>query len=225
MTTICYIAHPDISDSSSQQFLIQSGKWQQSCDYVDLANKQNWLDAEQEGQRLSQYDQIIFQFPLYWYQAPALLKQWLDVVWEELPVECLKGKSLGLVIVVGAKASHYQAGGRVGRTLSELLSSYEVLAKHFGMAFRPIFAIYQFQYLSEVEKQRLMWEYLFYLSGGDASHFRQYQRYLIEQAKLNVPKGVTMSEVERMQWEQMVTQLELSADELEELMDLVNEVS
>ena len=36
---------------------------------------------DEEQQRLADHDLIVLQFPLYWYTGPALLKEWLDLVW------------------------------------------------------------------------------------------------------------------------------------------------
>jgi glutathione-regulated potassium-efflux system ancillary protein KefG len=38
------------------------------------------IEAEQE-KLLTAHDVIALQFPLYWYSTPALLKEWLDLVW------------------------------------------------------------------------------------------------------------------------------------------------
>ncbi|MFN1209046.1 NAD(P)H-dependent oxidoreductase, partial [Enterococcus lactis] len=34
-------------------------------------------------QRLAQYDRILFQFPMYWYSAPALMKKYEDDVFSK----------------------------------------------------------------------------------------------------------------------------------------------
>ena len=38
------------------------------------------ISIEREQQRLVEHDVIIFQFPIYWYSTPALLKEWQDLV-------------------------------------------------------------------------------------------------------------------------------------------------
>nr|WP_260506727.1 NAD(P)H-dependent oxidoreductase [Brevibacillus brevis] len=38
------------------------------------------IDVPREQQLLEAYDHVIFQFPLYWYSYPPLLKKWFDDV-------------------------------------------------------------------------------------------------------------------------------------------------
>jgi len=38
------------------------------------------INIAEEQQLLAQAKLIIFQFPLYWYNVPAMLKQWQEVV-------------------------------------------------------------------------------------------------------------------------------------------------
>lgn len=40
-------------------------------------------DISEEQRILMTADRIILQFPLYWYMPPALLKEWMDLVWAE----------------------------------------------------------------------------------------------------------------------------------------------
>src|SRR5699024_10721896 len=120
------VAHPDVATSSSQQFLLSSGKHITEATYVDLQSEfdQNGLfNVESEQARLLEYDRIIFQFHLYWYQAPAIMKLWLDTVIEDRQTNDrfarqLAHKELGLVVVAGVKESQYQARSeerRVGK--------------------------------------------------------------------------------------------------------------
>ena len=40
------------------------------------------IDIEKEQQLLVQHDIIVWQHPMCWYSAPALIKQWQDLVLE-----------------------------------------------------------------------------------------------------------------------------------------------
>ena len=40
------------------------------------------IDVAAEQAALEAADRIVLQFPIYWYQTPALLKQWFDAVLE-----------------------------------------------------------------------------------------------------------------------------------------------
>ena len=82
METLIYIAHPDLTGSNSQSFLIEAA---QALDHVDWVSVDNILedwDKDRERHRFLAADRIIFQFPLYWYQAPAALKAFIDALLE-----------------------------------------------------------------------------------------------------------------------------------------------
>lgn len=70
------------------------------------------VDVDQEKQLLTTSDAIIIQHPLYWYSMPALLKLWLDEVFESGWAygpggEKLKGKDFMLSLTAGGGADSY----------------------------------------------------------------------------------------------------------------------
>jgi glutathione-regulated potassium-efflux system ancillary protein KefG len=106
-----------------------------------------YVDVELEQQLLRQADLIIFQHPIYWYSAPALLKQWLDAVL--LPgfafgtsERVLEGKSLISAVSTGHSARSYTLGGYDGWTIEEFLRPFEQTARHCGMNYLPPFVLY-----------------------------------------------------------------------------------
>ena len=40
------------------------------------------IDAKAEQDALLRHQTIVFQYPIYWYSMPAILKQWFDVVFQ-----------------------------------------------------------------------------------------------------------------------------------------------
>ncbi|MFK8242545.1 MULTISPECIES: NAD(P)H-dependent oxidoreductase [unclassified Facklamia] len=218
--TLCIVAHPAIEESGSQQFLIQTGKSITHTEYIDLAK----LDSSKAKIDFSKYHQIIFQFPLYWYQAPAILKKWIDENWHLYSKAELAGKTMGVVVIVGQKAQRYQLGGTEGRSISELLVSFELIAKYSQMRFKPIFPIYQFHYLTEKQKVKLLWRYGYYLEHLDAGDFMSMQRYILNRAhQLTESELSFTSDAQKMQWEMFLQKLEHSAYAIEEIVDLKKE--
>ncbi|BCG61610.1 hypothetical protein PUR_50350 [Paenibacillus sp. URB8-2] len=72
--------------------------------YAEYPDKQ--INVEREQQLLLEHDRIVFQFPLYWYSSPSLLKEWQDVVltygWAYGSQGMkLHGKEFGLAISTG----------------------------------------------------------------------------------------------------------------------------
>lgn len=227
MKTITYIAHDDVSSSSSQQFLLAAGRSMTETDFVDLSveyQENTKFDADIELERLQKYERIIFQFPLYWYQAPAIMKVWLDQVFgNTLKISkfkrLLSGKDFGIVCVVGSKANHYQLGGRDGVTISSLLSPYFAWANYMGLYFLEPFVIYQFQDKIEKEKMTLMMEYSMYLERGVVDNFYELQSYVLNKIK---DIKLELSPVESLLFQQFVNEFENRMQELEEL-NLLNQ--
>lgn len=229
MRTIVYMAHPDLNKSSSHQFLLSSGQANTEAVFVDLSEEFRLqgasFDVIAERQRLMDFDQIIFQFQLHWYQAPAIMKIWMDTVFDtdifdERFRQNLKGKRLGLVVIAGVKAAHYQAGGREGRTLSELLSPYELFARHFDMTYLIPLTIHQFHYMDEEMKFNLMMRYACFLETGAADSFTALQNYIIEKLESMTEEELVLSETDQVLRKMFINELKDQADDLDELNDL-----
>ena len=68
MTSLVLIAHDQLAESGSQQFLIESGRSLAEVEYVDLYDQ--WknkgdFDSDQEIDRILSYDQLFFFFFIY----------------------------------------------------------------------------------------------------------------------------------------------------------------
>ena len=217
MKTIIYLAHDNLASSSSQQFLVASGRQLTEATYVDLGAQ--WqanpaFDRLKELDRLAQYDRVIFQFPLYWYQAPAVLKAWIDQVLDQgAGLGFLAGKELGLVVLAGAPARNYQLAGREGVTVSDLLSPYYALSRYLGMRFLQPFTIFQFAYHNEAEKMRLMYDYVLYLKTGKARRFNDLQDLIIQALQ---DLDLDLSPVDQVVFDQFVMTLEDQAQSLKD---------
>lgn len=168
MKTLVIVSHPEMANSLVQNFLKASAQpFQDEVTWHDLATIQQ-LDVAAEQALLRNHERIIFQFPLYWYAAPASLKTWLDTVltgeFAFSGRKPLQGKSLGIVVSTGIAGKHFQAGGSEQATLSEILRPYELVARKLGMTYLPPFAIHQFSYLTEAARQLLLVDYQRYLT-------------------------------------------------------------
>jgi len=167
MTTLVLVSHPQLADSTSQQFLKESLPSQNVIwEHIEGQAK---LDVAQEQAQLRQADRIILQFPLYWYAAPAGLKAWEDTVLTRTFVYGdhrypLAGKELGIVVTTGMPEPAFQRGGAEGLTLDAALAPLAALAQRAKLTWLPIFPIYQFSYLEEPEKLQLVVDYQRYLT-------------------------------------------------------------
>lgn len=128
------------------------------------------IDVRKEQRLLLEHDRIVFQFPMYWYSSPSLLKQWEDDVlthgWAYGSGGTkLYGKELILAISIGAQESVYQAGGAFDFTISELTRPFQATAHLIGMRFLPIFKQYGSLYLSKENAQNSAEELVNYLKA------------------------------------------------------------
>lgn len=166
MTTLVLVAHPQLADSTSQQFFKASLPREVQWVHLDA---QPLDDVAYEQERLRQADRIILQFPLYWYAAPASLKVWEDTVLTRSFVYGdhrypLAGKELGVVVTTGMPEVAFQRGGAEGLTLDAALAPLAAVARRAQMTWLPTFAVYQFAYLDEPQKLQLVTDYQRYLT-------------------------------------------------------------
>lgn len=182
--TLIIMSHPDVVQSSSQQFLLAAIKGEEQIQIRHLESilaekESNHFDKRIERACLQEADRIILQFPFYWYQCPSVMKQWMDEVLMLNLSQKNKMKEFGIVVTVGAKSDRYTAGGSVGFGIEELLRPYQALANQLGWEYQTPFVIYQFQYLSEIQKQQLLVDYLYYLENG-SHHFSEKEKWMLE---------------------------------------------
>ncbi len=184
MRTLIIISHPDVDESSSQQFLLQSishlSSDQVTVHLLEKTYPDGVIDFEKEQALLRLHDRILFQIPFYWYSSPPMLKKWQDEVLTDhfafgYRGNKLEGKELGLVLSIGLAEKDYQAGGQEGFSISELTRPYQAVAKKTGMTYLKPLAVFQFPYKNEAEKMRLLIDYQQYvtLSKPDSLKYRE----------------------------------------------------
>ena len=102
------------------------------------------IEVEREKSLLLEHNIIIWQHPLYMYSAPAIIKQWIDMVlefgWAYGPGgEALKGKILFHCITMGGQRSAYSKEGYNRFTVTELLAPFYQTAYLCKMTWLPPF--------------------------------------------------------------------------------------
>lgn len=219
MKTLIVVSHPDVAGSNTQQFLKASAEPVPDVTWHQLDDAP--LDLEAERQLLLAADRVVFQFPLYWYSAPASLKRWLDQVWVRSVVYddrggLLNGKSLGLVVSFSQPEAAYQLGGSEQVSLSTLLAPYAALARKTGMRLLAPLTISQFAYTTESDRFALMSRYQQYLSLAHPERFSEQATWW--QAQLEA-RGATDATAAM-----MAEQLALQQEQLERLQLTVAEL-
>jgi len=155
-------AHPRYEQSRAQRVLVEAVSDLPSVTFRDLYElyPDFNVDLAQEKELLLQHDIIVWQHPFYWYSAPPLLKQWIDMVlefgWAYGPGgTMLKGKWVCNVISSGGAQEAYQEGGRNRFSIREYLRPFEQTAHLCGMQFLPPFLVHGTHKLGDVELHEL----------------------------------------------------------------------
>jgi glutathione-regulated potassium-efflux system ancillary protein KefG len=143
------VAHPALHRSRANAALLDAVRTHPEItihdlyeDYADFL-----IDVEAEQQRLLDHDLIILQFPIYWYSAPALLKEWLDMVWLHgfaygRHGTRLRGKTMLAAVTAGAEAADYRPDGEHRFTLAEFLRPLEATAHLCGLLWAEPFIVH-----------------------------------------------------------------------------------
>lgn len=127
---------------------------------IDVAAAQASLEAT---------DRIVLQFPIYWYQAPALMKQWFDAVFEYgwaygSTGKALQDKEILLVASFGAEQDDYTADGRLQATIKEILKPITTIQYLTDLTFLEPFVLTGTLNLADEELEKHAKDYISVLS-------------------------------------------------------------
>jgi glutathione-regulated potassium-efflux system ancillary protein KefG len=105
------------------------------------------IDVKREQKLLLEHDVVVFQHPFYWYSAPAMVKQWQDLVLEHgwaygHSGKHLTGKITFNAITTGGPEVAYKEGGYNRFSIRTLLSPFDQTAHLCGMKFLAPFAVH-----------------------------------------------------------------------------------
>lgn len=163
-------AHPVPQQSEVNIFLFNDAKNLSNVTAIDLyAHYPDFnIDVIKEQQSLVSHDVIIFQFPLYWYSTPSILKEYQDLVLEYgfaygKGGSALKDKQFFCAISAGGKEEAYQSDGFNHFTIRQLLQPLEQMASITTMTYLAPFALFGSRSASQeqrIEKHRSKWRAL-----------------------------------------------------------------
>lgn len=129
MKILILFAHPAFHKSRINKVLVDEISQIEGVTFHDLYQEYPELDIDikREQQLLTEHDVIIFQFPLFWYSTPAILKEWQDLVYEHgwafgSKGTALKDKLFFCAITAGGPQKAYQVGGFHNHTLNQLIA-------------------------------------------------------------------------------------------------------
>ena len=149
MKSLIYLAHPRLDRSEVNGPLFEAARSIAGATCVDLYAEYPTfeIDVPREHDRLGAHDAVIFLHPVYWYSAPALLKEWQDLVLEHgfaygHQGHALDGKLTFNAVSCGAAAEAYAEDGANGADLRTLLAPFEKTADLCRMRYLAPFALF-----------------------------------------------------------------------------------
>ncbi len=159
-------AHPALHRSRVNRALVRAVRDVAEVTFHDLYELYPDFDIDRvhEQEALLRHDLLVLQHPFYWYSAPALVKQWIDVVLEHgwaygAGGEALRGKRMLSVITAGGGERAYTSDGVNGHTIQQLLAPLEQTARLCGMEYLPPYVLHGTHALDDDAIERLAAEY------------------------------------------------------------------
>lgn len=179
-------AHPLFEKSQVNKILVENIPNSPNITFHDLYEEYPEFDVDikKEQELLLSHDIIIWHHPMYWYNCPPLLKQWIDLVLEfgwayGKEGNNLKNKTIFQVITTGGSEENYSSTGRDRFTIPELLEPFNQTAKVCKMNYLPPYVVHGTHKITIEEtnkKAKLYHQLLTYLEekGVKSENFENY---------------------------------------------------
>lgn len=154
MKTLVIIAHPDLETSIiNKRWVEELAKHPDKYTIHEISKvyPDGIIDVEKEQKLIEAHGNLIFQFPVYWFNCPPLLKKWLDEVltygWAYgSEGKHLNDRKIALAVTTGIKNEDYHENGRYRYTLEQVLVPFETTALYCRANYRSFFAFYGAEY-------------------------------------------------------------------------------
>ncbi|WP_143322524.1 NAD(P)H-dependent oxidoreductase [Clostridium sp. HBUAS56010] len=182
MKTLIIVTHPDIEHSMiNKRWIEELSKYPDKFTIHELYKEypHGNIDIKKEQELVESHDNLIFQFPLFNFSSPPLLKKWLDDVlvhgwaYGRERGDKLKGRKISLAVSAGIQKEDYQPDGKYYYTLEQILAPFKVLFQFYCHSdYRPFFVFYGAEkipgeeYASTTEEiEKSVKDYLNFISG------------------------------------------------------------
>jgi len=147
-TILILFAHPRFEKSKVNRALLASLRNEEYVTVNDLYERYPDfnIDAGHEQRLLLAHDIIVWHYPFYMYSAPAIIKQWIDLVlehgWAHGAGGCnTANKIVFNTLTTGGGREGYGKDGRNRFRLREYLLPFEQTALQCKMTYLPPFAV------------------------------------------------------------------------------------
>ncbi|WP_319503195.1 NAD(P)H-dependent oxidoreductase [uncultured Draconibacterium sp.] len=142
-------AHPAFQKSLINKTLMEAIKDLEGVTVNNLYEKYPdfFIDVPVEQKLLMKHDIIIWHHPFYWYSAPAIIKEWMDLVLQHgfaygTHGRALEGKWAMSCISTGGRKEVYSAEGKNRYTINQFLAPFIQSASLCRMKNLPPFVVH-----------------------------------------------------------------------------------
>ena len=149
MKVLILFAHPALERSRVNRRLLREVADVPGVTCHDLyeAYPDLHIDVKHDQDLLLRHDVVVFQSPFYWYAAPAIVKEWQDLVlahgWAYgAGGTALRGKTTFNVLTAGGPQNSYAPAGHNRFAVRTLLAPFEATANLCGMRFLAPFVVF-----------------------------------------------------------------------------------
>lgn len=159
-------AHPAFHRSRVHRQLVRAVRGLEGVSFHDLydAYPDFDVDVHREQELLRAHDVFVLQHPFFWYSAPPLVKQWMDLVLEHgwafgRGGTALRGKRMLCALSTGGGEQSYARGGYNRFTIRDFLAPIEQSMRLCGIDVLPPFLVYGTHSLDDASISRAAAEY------------------------------------------------------------------
>lgn len=142
-------AHPAFQKSLINKALMEAVKDLEGITINNLYEKYPdfFIDIPVEQKLLTEHDIIVWHHPFYWYSAPAIIKEWMDLVLQHgfaygTHGRALEGKWAMSCISTGGSKGVYSAEGKNRYTITQFLAPFIQSASLCRMKNLPPFVVH-----------------------------------------------------------------------------------
>jgi len=158
--------------------LSEATYYKYASEQINAQNNQLFApDLRAEMDLVAAADVLIFNFPMWWFDMPAILKGWVDRVlaygfayggeYGMGPNGRFKGKKAFLSITTGSPTNFYTLDGAHGRTMDDILRNInEGILGLVGYNVQSPFVAYGVSRISDEERAAILKNYQDYLVGN-----------------------------------------------------------
>lgn len=150
MKTLVIVTHPNIETSIiNKRWVEELKKYPDKYTVHELYKvfPDGNIDVEKEQNLVELHENLVFQFPIYWFNCPPLLKQWFDEVFTYgwaygSRGDRLRNRKVAFAISAGIRKEDYSETGRYRNTLDQILLPFQMTFNYCAADYRSFFAYY-----------------------------------------------------------------------------------